>query len=98
MGIASLIVGVVALITAFIPLCGMIAFVPAIVGLILGIINVMKRGKANLPKGVGIAGIILNIAAVAVIIIWVVFAVAAAPDAADVLEGLKKLETQPATL
>ncbi len=75
MGIASVIAGIVALIIALIPMCDMIAFspafafAPAFVGLILGVINVMMRGEENLPKGVGNAGIMLNIAAMAVMVI-----------------------------
>ena len=79
LGIASLVVGVAAAIVAFIPLCGAIAFVPAVVGLILGIINVVMRGKANLPKGMGIAGIILNILAIVLIVVWVYFVATAPP-------------------
>ena len=68
MGIASMVIGILAAILAFIPLCGYIAFVPAVIGLILGIVDVSKKKKQEKPKGQGIAGIVLN--AVAIGLIW----------------------------
>ena len=70
MGIAALIIGIVAVIVGFIPVCGIIALLPAIVGLILGIVEVSKKSKANQPKGLGLAGIILNAVAIIVIVVW----------------------------
>jgi len=69
MGIAAMVIGIISAILAFIPFCGYIAFVPAVVGLILGIIDVSMKSKKNLPKGQGVAGIILN--AIAIVIIFV---------------------------
>lgn len=71
LGIASLVVGIVSAVIALIPACGAIAFLPAIVGLVLGVINVVLRGKANLPKGVGMAGIVLNVAAIVFILAYI---------------------------
>lgn len=98
LGIASLILGIVAAVIALIPVCGAIAIAPAVVGLILGIINVKGRGKANLPKGVGMAGIILNVAALLFIVVYLVIFAAAAPKVGEaVREGIEALPTQPAT-
>ena len=80
MGLAAMIIGIVAVILGFIPLCGMIAIVPAIIGLVLGIVDVQKRSKKQQPKGQGTAGIILNAAAIVVILIWtLIFAAASEP-------------------
>ncbi len=70
MGIAALILGIVAFILSFIPLCGIIGIVPAIIGLILGIVEVVKKSKSGEPKGLGIAGIILTSIAIIVSIVW----------------------------
>jgi len=70
MGIAAMVIGIISAILAFIPLCGYIAFVPAVIGLILGIIDVKKKSKKNLPKGQGMAGIILNAIAIVIIFVW----------------------------
>mgnify|MGYP006888337651 FL=1 len=55
MGIASLILGIISIILAFVPFIWMLSIVTAIVGLILGIISLVKK----LEKGQSIAGIVL---------------------------------------
>lgn len=72
MGVASLVLGIVSVIAAFIPLCNAVAFIPSVVGLILGIVETVKKSKTQEPKGMGIAGIILNACALILIIVWVV--------------------------
>ncbi len=54
MGVAAMVIGIISAVLAFIPMCGFIAFVPAIIGLILGIVDVALRGKKKLPKGKGV--------------------------------------------
>lgn len=74
MGVAALVLGIVSIIIAFIPFCGSIAFIPAVIGLILGIVDLVKKNKApkegeeTPKKGMSIAGIILS--ALAIVIIW----------------------------
>ncbi len=60
MGIASMVIGIVSVVVAFIPFCGIIAIVPAIVGLVLGIISFLKCKREGSLKGHSIAGIVLN--------------------------------------
>ena len=71
MGIAALILGILALLVAFIPVFGFIAFFPALTGLVLGIVDVVNKSKKNESKGTSIAGIILNSIAIVVMIIWI---------------------------
>lgn len=70
MGIASLVLGILSAIIGFIPLCGMIALLPAFIGLILGIVDAVKKSKAGEPKGMAIAGIILSAISIVIIIAW----------------------------
>ena len=84
MGIASMVIGILAAILAFIPFCGYIAFVPAVIGLILGIVDVNKKKKLEKPKGQGIAGIVLN--AVAIGLIWL-YTIAFAGAAVEAVEA-----------
>ena len=73
MGIASLVIGVVSAILGFIPLCNYFAIIPAVVGLVLGIVYVVKQSKVEGgKKGMGIAGIVLNAAAIVLILIWTI--------------------------
>ena len=71
MGIASLILGIVSIVVGFIPFCGIIALVPAIIGLILGIVETIRCSKKKEPNGKGIAGIVLSTLAVVFILFWV---------------------------
>lgn len=86
MGLAALIIGIVAVVLGFIPFCGYFALIPAIVGLILGIVDVQKKSKAQQPKGKGMAGIVLNAAAIIIILLWTLVFAAAAPTIRESIE------------
>jgi len=77
MGIAALVLGIISIIIGFIPLCGSIALLPAIIGLILGIVDVVQKKKKGEKLAVSITGLVLSAIAIVVIIFWVfVFGVA----------------------
>ena len=78
MGVAALVLGIVAVIVSFIPFCGTWAIVPAIVGLVLGIVDWTKKKKANEPKGKAVAGTVCSAVAIVIIAIWWMIAGAAA--------------------
>lgn len=85
MGIAALILGILSIIVGFIPLCGSIALLPAIIGLILGIVDTVLKSKKGEKKGVSIAGIVLSALAIVIIVFWV-FVFGAALSTVDVNE------------
>ena len=91
MGIASLVLGIVSAIIGFIPFCGIIAIIPAIVGLVLGIIELVKKNKEQQPKGVAIAGTTLS--AIAIIIITVWFFVFSAGVTAGINDALRDVNS-----
>ncbi|MBQ6472058.1 MAG: DUF4190 domain-containing protein [Victivallales bacterium] len=64
MGIATLVIGIISLIISFIPCVGWFVLIPAIIGLILGIVGVCMEKT----KGKAIAGLVLNLLAVCVIV------------------------------
>ena len=75
MGIAALILGIVGLVIAWIPFCGILALIPCLVGLGLGIADIIVKGQRGEPKGMGIAGTVLNAVALLIVILWsIVFA------------------------
>jgi hypothetical protein len=73
MGIAALVLGIIGLIISFIPFCGVIAFLPCLVGLALGIADIAVKSKRGQPKAMGIVGTILNGVALVIIIVWSIF-------------------------
>ena len=70
MGVASLVLGIVSIIIGFIPFCNIIAFLPAITGIILGIVEIVTKSKKSEPKGMGIAGTVVSAIAIVFIILW----------------------------
>ena len=88
MGIASLVLGIVSLVVAWIPCVGNVAFLPALVGLILGIIDVVKKSKAQAPKGIGLAGTICSGIALLFVIFYAIAIASAASDAAAELSAM----------
>ena len=74
MGIAALVLGIISIISSLIPGCGfIIALLPALIGLILGIVDVVKKSKSGESKGAGIAGIILTALALIISIVNLLF-------------------------
>ena len=90
MGIAAMVIGILSAILAFIPMCGYFAFLPAVLGLIFGIIDVSSKSKKNLPKGQGVAGIVLNAVAIGLIFLWTVVFAAGAAASEDVLDEMNQ--------
>ena len=87
MGVASLVLGIISVIVSFIPLCGVWAIIPAIIGIILGIVEWVKKSKENEPKGKAIAGTICSAIAIVIICIWFVLVGAAANKISDELQS-----------
>lgn len=88
MGIASLVIGIISTIIGFIPLCNYFALIPAGVGLILGIIDIPLSKKKQKSIGFGIAGTVLNAAAIILIIVWTMAIGGAASKTTDSLTKL----------
>ncbi|PIE51522.1 hypothetical protein CSA37_10970 [Candidatus Fermentibacteria bacterium] len=61
MDTASLIIGIICVVVGFIPCLQLLVIVPAIVGLILGIIAYRRNKEEGKPAGIALTGIILNI-------------------------------------
>lgn len=70
MGVASLVLGIISLLTSWIPFVCFFAFILAVIGLILGIVDSVKKSKANdRKKGISIAGLVISAIAIPIIII-----------------------------
>ena len=72
MGVASLVLGIICILVAFIPVCNWFVALPALIGFILGLVNVCGKKKPDKSKGPGIAGLILNILSLLAIVGWLI--------------------------
>ena len=83
MGIAGMILGILAVVFAIIPIFGWIIAIPCLLlGLPLSIIGLIQNRRRDQGYGMAIAGIVTNCLAVVVIILWTFLFVASAeaPD------------------
>lgn len=93
MGIASFVIGLICLILS--PFLSVFLILPAILALILGIVDTVLKSKKKLPKGLSIAGIVLSTIALAICILIVVFAVYVYNNASDAISSsLTNLESE----
>lgn len=79
LGVAALVVGIVAAVFSVIPLVGMVAFFLGPVAIILAIIGLTRKMR---PKGTSVAGLILGIASIVIAAVMTAGTVAAI-DAVD---------------
>lgn len=61
MDTASLVIGIISVIVGFIPCIQVFVFIPAVVGLILGVVSFIRKRQVDEPTGMAVAGIILNL-------------------------------------
>ena len=90
MGTAALAFGIIALIISFVPLCGMIALIPALFGILFGIIDVIIKLIKKIKIGVPVVGIILSFLSIAIMCAWI-FVGYKAFEKGDLQNELKKI-------
>lgn len=83
MGVASLVMGILALVVCWIPCLGDWAILFAILGIIFGAVGIVKAKKTNKGKGLSIAGLVCSIIATTVVVLWI-FVISAAKEAANI--------------
>lgn len=69
LGIASLVLGIIAIVGSWIPILNNISFLLAIIGLILGIVGIfsIRKGKVG-GKGLTIAAVVINVIAIVIVV------------------------------
>ena len=93
MGVAGLILGILAVITSFIPCFSFWAILFGVLAIIFGAVGLNQAKKKNGKKGLPKAGLILGIIGTAFALIWwFAFAGALAASSGEILEAAKELE------
>jgi len=70
MGTASLVIGIVCAVIAVVPCCNIIAVIPSLIGLALGVCAMTGKDNDRAPQSHRIAGVVLNGAALLIIAVW----------------------------
>jgi hypothetical protein len=70
LGIASLILAILALIFSFIPCFGYFAIAPAALAILFGALGLVQASKANAPRGLILSGLIIGIIAFLIAGAW----------------------------
>ncbi|WP_025274650.1 DUF4190 domain-containing protein [Haloglycomyces albus] len=66
LAVTGLVLGIIALVLGIIPLVNVISFIIAPLAIIFGIIGMVKAKKAGTGKGMGIAGLVTGVLALAI--------------------------------
>jgi len=72
-GIASLILGILALLIAFIPCIGIFALLPGIIAIVLAIVGLSQARSANGSTGLILSGLIISIIGTLIAAVWLLF-------------------------
>lgn len=90
LGIAGLVLGIVAVVFSFVPCLGAYAFFPGIIAIVLSAISMSQANKANAPKGLAIAGLVCSIVGTS-IAAWQWYTLNKAASA--IKEGIESIDT-----
>lgn len=75
MGVASLIIGLISFFISLIPFCGYVASIPAVIGLVLGIVYIVQSKKSEDPNanlGTAITGVVFNVLTLFVLLAYMI--------------------------
>lgn len=72
-GIVGIVMGIIALIVAFIPCIGVVAFVPGGIAIIFSIISIVQASRGNGAKALGIVSFVISTLAVIIAAAWLLF-------------------------
>ncbi len=91
LGVAGLVIGILAVILALIPCIGWIAIIPGVIALALTLVAFSQANKGNGSKGVIIGALVVSIIAISVGIIQIVFFAAVATEGGDIINRIEKV-------
>jgi len=91
LGVAGLVIGILAVILALIPCIGWIAIIPGVIALALTLVAFSQANKCNGSKGVIIGALVVSIIAISIGIIQIVFFAAVATEGGDIINRIEKV-------
>ena len=91
LGIASLVLGILALVISFVPCLGMYALFPGIIAIVLGGVAFMQANKAGSSKGLIIAALVISILGTAIAGWQYAVLASATSDLMELAEGFEEV-------
>lgn len=91
LGVAGLVVGILAVILALIPCIGWIAIIPGVIALALSLVAFSQANKGNGSKGVIIGALVVSIIATSIGLVQIVFFAAVATEGSNILNKIEKV-------
>lgn len=91
LGVAGLVIGILAVILAFIPCIGWIAIIPGVIALALSLVAFSQAKKGNGGKGVIIGALVVSIIAISVGIIQIILVATVATKGSNILNKIEKV-------
>ncbi len=91
LGVAGLVIGILAAILALIPCIGWIAIIPGVIALALTLVAFSQANKGNGNKGVIIGALVVSIIAISIGLVQIVFFAAVATEGSNVLNKIEKV-------
>jgi len=91
LGVAGLVVGILAVILALIPCIGWIAIIPGVIALALSLVAFSQANKGNGSKGVIIGALVVSIIATSIGLVQIVFFATVATEDGNILNKIEKV-------
>ena len=91
MGVAGLVIGILAAILAMIPCVGWIAIIPGVIALALSLVAFSQANKGNGSKGVIIGALVVSIIAISIGLVQIVFFAAVATEGGNIKNKIEKV-------
>lgn len=91
LGVAGLVIGILAVILAMIPCVGWIAIIPGVIALALSLVAFSQANKGNGSKGVIIGALVVSIIAISIGLVQIVFFAAIATEGGNIKNKIEKV-------
>ena len=91
LGVAGLVIGILAAILALIPCIGWIAIIPGVIALALTLVAFSQANKGNGSKGVIIGALVVSIIAISIGIIQIIFFAAVTTEGGTIKNKIEKI-------
>ncbi len=94
LGIAGLILGIVALVVSFIPCIGLLALIPGIIAVVFSAIALNQANRTGSAKGIIIAALVISILGTSMAGLWGLFFASTAREGVKVRHKLEKISKE----